>query len=308
MISALPILIGALLTLPGTPAGSDSAQVPARSAPPVYCDTLPGRSPTMRVGEKLTFSVRWGVVKAGTAVLETTGIRRLDGRPGYVVVSTATSNPVFDKVFPVRDRVVSLMDVDRLHSLYFEKHLREGKYRADQSIRFDHEAKLATYQDGKSFPIERGTFDVLAAFYRVRTMPLKVGQVFFIDSHADRKNYPLRVTVLGREEVETPAGKFMCLVVEPRLRSGAFFKNEGRLTVYLTDDDRRIPVLMRSKIAVGAISVILTQYSRPDDRARAGREDPADAGLPGGADAVLPVPAAPVPAARPVGDPAVARP
>lgn len=71
------------------------------------------------------------------------------------------------------------------------------------------------------------------------------------------------MTVRGREKVETPAGTFDCLVVEPTLRSGAFFKNEGKLTIWLTDDDRRMPVLMRSKLPIGAISVELTEYQRP---------------------------------------------
>jgi hypothetical protein len=72
------------------------------------------------------------------------------------------------------------------------------------------------------------------------------------------------VTVTGRERVETPAGAFDCLLVEPTLRSGAFFKNEGKLTIWLTDDARRMPVLMRSKLPIGAISVELIEWDRPD--------------------------------------------
>jgi hypothetical protein len=155
------------------------------------------------------------------------------------------------------------MDEDRLYSLYFEKHLREGRYRVDQQVRFDHVRGVATYHDGREAAIAPGAFDVLAAFYRVRTMPLQPGQRFFLESHDNRRNFPLRVTVQRRERVETPAGTFECLVVEPTLRSGAFFKNEGKLTIWLTDDDRRMPVLMRSKLPIGAISVELIEYQRP---------------------------------------------
>jgi hypothetical protein len=227
-------------------------------------DPPPGRNPAIVMGERLTFSVRYGVVKAGTAVLELKDEVRWGGRTTCQVVSTALSNSVFDKIYPVRDRVVSLMDPESLESLYFEKHLREGTYKADQSVRFDQEKGLATYQDGRQFQMAKGSLDVLAAFYRVRTMPLQVGQEFSLISHADRKNYPLRVTVIGREEVESILGPVSCLVVEPRLKSGAYFKNQGRLTIYLTDDDRRIPVLMRSKISVGSISVVLIKLERPD--------------------------------------------
>jgi hypothetical protein len=246
-------------SLPGVadslPGGIDS--------PAVAADSLPGRHSAIVVGERLVFSVRYGMIKAGTAVMEVVDRKKVDGRPGYHVVSTANSNSMFDGIYRVRDRVVSLMDEDRLYSLYFEKHLREGRYRADQQVRFDQVRAVATYQDGREAAVTPGAFDVLAAFYRVRTMPLQPGQTLFLESHDNRKNYPLRVTVRCRERVETPAGTFDCLVVEPTLRSGAFFKNEGKLTIWLTDDDRRMPVLMRSKLPIGAISVELIEYRRP---------------------------------------------
>jgi hypothetical protein len=237
-------------------------------------DSLPGRHPAIAVGERLVFTVRYGMIKAGTAVMEVVDRRRVGGRPAYHVVSTASSNAVFDGIYRVRDQVVSLMDEDRLYSLYFEKHLREGRYRADQQVRFDHERAVAIYHDGREAAITPGAFDVLAAFYRVRTMPLQPGQRFFLESHDNRKNYPLRVTVLRRERIETPAGVFDCLVVEPTLRSGAFFKNEGKLTIWLTEDDRRMPVLMRSKLPIGSISVELTEFRRPSPRPSAPQAAP----------------------------------
>jgi hypothetical protein len=240
----------------------DSAAAAANSLA-MAADSLPGRHSAITVGERLVFSIRYGMIKAGTAVMEVVDRKKVDGRPAYHIVSTANSNSVFDGIYRVRDRVISLMDEDRLFSLYFEKHLREGRYRVDQQVRFDHVRAVATYQDGREASISPGAFDVLAAFYRVRTMPLQPGQRFFLESHDNRRNFPLRVTVLRRERVETPAGTFDCLVVEPTLRSGAFFKNEGKLTIWLTDDDRRMPVLMRSKLPIGAISVELTEYRRP---------------------------------------------
>ena len=65
--------------------------------------------------------------------------------------------------------------------------------------------------------------------------------------------------VLGRDRVTTPAGAFNCVVIEPVLRAGGIFKNKGRLVIWLTDDERRMPVLMRSKVAIGSISVVLEE-------------------------------------------------
>ncbi len=243
--------------------GLPDSMAPGPDSTSANADSLPGRHSAIAVGERLVFTVRYGMIKAGTAVMEVVDRKKVGGRPAYHVVSTASTNSVFDGIYRVRDRVVSLLDEDHLYSLYFEKHLREGRYRADQQVKFDHERAVAVYHDGREAVITPGTFDALAAFYRVRTMPLEPGQRFFLESHDNRKNYPLRVTVLRRETVETPAGTFACLVVEPTLRSGAFFKNEGRLSIWLTDDDRRMPVLMRSKLPIGAISVELIEFQRP---------------------------------------------
>ena len=223
---------------------------------------MPGKSEAIRVGERLTFSVRYGFIRAGEASLEIAGIEEIDGHPCYHVVSRARSSSFFDRVFKVRDTVESWMDVDFLYSRRFRKKLREGGYRNETIVRMDQENRFAVYQDGRVFEFAAGAHDPLSAFYYVRTLALEAGQQIWLESHADRKNYPLEVKVWGREEIDTPAGKFQCLVLEPLLRTPGLFKHEGKLTIWLTDDERRMPVLMKSRVAIGSISVILTDYER----------------------------------------------
>jgi len=68
--------------------------------------------------------------------------------------------------------------------------------------------------------------------------------------------------VLGRERVKVPAGEFDCVAIEPMLNAGGIFKNKGRLVIWITDDARRMPVLMRSKVTIGSVSVLLVE-ARP---------------------------------------------
>jgi hypothetical protein len=224
---------------------------------------MPGKAAAIRVGEKLTFSVRWKFIRAGQATLEIVGIEEVDGYQCYHVVSRAKSNSFFDRIYKVRDTVESWMDVDFLYSRRFAKRLREGGYRKNQHITMDQENRLATYQNGQVFEFAAGAHDVLSAFYYVRTLNLEPGEEFWLESHADRKNYPLKIIVHRRERIEVPAGTFDCIVVEPMLRTPALFKHKGKLTIWLTDDDRRMPVQMNSKISVGSISVVMTEYERP---------------------------------------------
>lgn len=263
---SVPTADGSSAVPPSSPSDPDGVSTTADSEfppGPVVSQADCAEHASLRIGETLNFQIKWGVVPAGTATMSITEAKEVSGRPCLHVVATAVSNPVFDKVYPVRDQFESFMDSADLRSWAFKKHLREGKFRRDQVVRSDHAAGKAYYHDGKSYDLTPGAYDVLSAFYYVRTLPLVDGDEYFLDSHSDKKNYPIRVTVHRRERVSVPAGTFDCVVVEPTLRSGDFFKNEGSLTIWLTDDERRMPVQMKSKIPVGSISVELESFERP---------------------------------------------
>lgn len=213
------------------------------------------------VGERLVFSVGYGVIKAGTAVMEIPEIVRFNGKKCYHIVSTARSNKFFSVFFKVDDKVESFMDVHGLYSWRYDKHLREGKFKADVSMVFDQENHLAIYNQGKdTFEVAEYAQDVLSAFYFVRTQELIVGKSIFVANHTDKKNYPLEVKVLRKERVKVEAGEFDCLVVEPILKTPGIFEQKGSLRVWLTDDEVKMPVLMKSKVIIGSISTELISY------------------------------------------------
>lgn len=231
----------------------------ANELPPDSFATLtPGFVP-FGPGEKLVFSVQYGLVTAGEATLEVRNLAAIAGRPCYRIVSDARTNDFFSKFFSVRDRYESCMDTTSLYSLHYEKHLREGKFKRDDAVDFDQSAHRAIYKD-KTVPIPPRTQDVLSALYYVRTLPLHVGQSVSIANHTDGKNYPLIVKVLRKEHVKVDAGEFDCIVVEPILRGPGVFTQQGRLTVWLTDDRRRMPVLMKSKVVIGHVAAVLKSY------------------------------------------------
>jgi hypothetical protein len=210
-------------------------------------------------GEKLEFKVRWGPIKAGNATMEITETIEFQGRKCFRVVSTAESSKFFSAFFKVRDRVESFIDKEGLYSLHFEKHLREGKFKSDKFVDFDQQNHLAVA--GKdTIPVPPFVQDVLSALYYVRTQQLEVGKSLFVDNHTDNKNYPLEVKVLKRERVEVDAGTFDCLVVQPILQAAGVFEQKGTLTVWLTDDQKKMPVQMKSKVAIGSIITELKDY------------------------------------------------
>jgi hypothetical protein len=211
-------------------------------------------------GEKMVFSISYGVVDAGEGVLEVLGTTEFEGRTCYNIRSKATSNRFFSNIYKVRDKIISYIDVETHASRYFYKRLREGDYKKTVEVTFDHEAETARYSNGKEYPITAGVQDVLSAFYFVRNLELEQGKVYLVPAHSSRKSYDLKVIVHGMEEVETAAGKWNCFVVEPIILGEGLFKHEGKLTLYITDNEYRVPALIKTKVPVGSIDISLKEY------------------------------------------------
>ena len=212
------------------------------------------------VGEKLVYSVGYGMIKAGEASMEIKEITKIGENKCFHILSSAKSSKFFSVFFKVNDKIESFVDVYGLYPLRFEKHLMEGKYRADAYVEFDQKRKLAI--SGKdTIPIPVYVQDALSVLYYARTQKLEVGKSISVENYADKKNYLLEIKVYRKETVKVPAGKFDCIVVEPFLKGSTVFKHEGKLLVWLTDDQKKMPVLMKSKASfLGSINVSLKEY------------------------------------------------
>jgi hypothetical protein len=211
-----------------------------------------------RIGEYFQFSIDWSGLNGGNALMQVQNLTTVDGHRAWRIVTKAESNSFVSKFYKVRDRAESYVDADSLYTRRFEKHLREGSYRKDLQVRFDQARGKALYENGASYSVPPRVHDVLSAFYYVRTCPLPDGATISIPTHDNEKSYDMVVKVIRRERVEVPAGKFDCVLVEPVLKSEGIFKSKGQMLVWLSDDDRRIPVQVKSKVPIGSISVTLT--------------------------------------------------
>ncbi len=227
-----------------------------------------------QVGEKLTFVVRYGVIKAGEATMTVQEIAPVGDRSAYKIVSTAKSAKTFDLIFKVRDRVESWVDTQGIFSWKFNKMLREGSYKFDllvdyeqhmgianvQSIRYhDHEPLEIKKREQFTMNIPPYVLDILASFYYVRTQDIQVGMPLYLTNHDNKKVYDLKVIVQKKEIIEVRAGKFRCIIVQPVLMGEAIFKQKGELWVWLSDDQYKIPIQMKSAVFVGSITTELTK-------------------------------------------------
>lgn len=258
---AIRLSAAAALVLAAAVAGASGGE-PAVSGP----DSTAAAVPVSRIvpfgpGESLLFSIDYGPINAGEASLEVVDVTDADGSPCYVVESKASSNRFFSAFYMVRDKVVSHIDTRTLTTRFFSKRLREGDYRKNVAVRFDQAAGKARYLDGRVMDVPPGVQDVLSAFYFVRTLDLVPGEHTAISTHSSHKNYDLEVIVHDRETITVPAGTFDCMVVEPVLQGEGLFQHQGQLTIWISDDARRLPVLMKTKVKVGAIDASLKSFT-----------------------------------------------
>ena len=226
------------------------------------------QAPWMK-GERLEFDLCWGPITAGSATLEVKPAK--DGKTEFL--SFATGNKTINKIYPVNDTIYTRVRNKGLMTEVFRKRLHEGSFHNTSIIRFDRKGDKAwlsdtVFTDMKTRKVKRSAdtaitikgmeHSIMSAFYYVRTMPLTVGDTSRFSAVSGKKRYELKVLVHGKEELKTAAlGKVKTVKVEPVLDGDGIFVSKGRIFIWLTDDERRIPVLMQCEIALGSIKAKL---------------------------------------------------
>ena len=215
-------------------------------------------------GEKLEYKVGYQFVKAGDAYFHIQPKpATLKGRPCYDIRFEVRSLKSLDWLYRVQDIYRTVVDVDGIYPYFFEQRIREGGYRRDVKASFDHAQKKA-FSGDKVVPFPPFTHDIVSAFFYVRTMNLssmKRGEIIQLKNFFDDTTYTLGVKIQGKQTVTVESGTFKCIVIEPIVTSGGLFKSEGKILIWVTDDERKIPVKVSTKVIIGAIEAELVRYS-----------------------------------------------
>ncbi len=215
-----------------------------------------------RTPEKLVYNLSWLGIPVGTATQEITeegGIRR--------ITSTARSNDWLSAFFPVEDVIDSTLATNGAPfpglTRHYRMQIREGSHRRDREIVFEQEKGTAHYHDRRSgerldIPIGPITYDIYGSFYYVRYLPLEVGRPVSVNVLDGKELRAIEVRVLRRERLKTVLGELDTIVIRPMVRSEGVFEGKGVVTIWLTDDARRIPVRAQTKVKVGSVVATLS--------------------------------------------------
>jgi hypothetical protein len=237
---------------------------PLAGAGEAAADPLPKGLRPFSPGEKLVYNLSWSnIISAGTAVMEVRKER--PAADGEVVrfVSTARSIGLVDKFYPVRDVVQSVFDLSTRESLSYTMDQSHGKRKKLRELIFDHGRRKVTVRESGAeavFDIPKQTQDALSSLYYVRLSDeLVIGKTVTVNVNDNGKNWSVEIYVLAKEKIKTPAGEFNTVKVKTYPKYEGVFMHKGEIFIWFTDDERKVPVLMKSTITIGSIMGTLTE-------------------------------------------------
>ncbi len=233
-----------------------------------------------KAGEKISYDLyyNWGLIwinagRANFSVMSTT----YKEKPSYYLSATGHSLKSFDKFYFVRDTLATIVEKESFLPKYHKRIVREDSYRAKDEYWFrdigQNKTTVTTHcHRKKGFNIDTLTLnnnvtDLVTAIYKIRNSNFKglkknESLPFSIIIDDDDEQFNLSLKYLGKEKIKLHNGrKYNCIKLRPQLITGSVFKDEDAMTVWITDDKNRIPVMIETKIRVGSLKVMLKSVS-----------------------------------------------
>ena len=222
-------------------------------------------------GERMEYDVRLGALgRRGDGYMEVISVDTVRGRAAYHVAMAYSGGLLFAKV---SDHYQSWFDIHDLMTLRFIQDIDQLNYERYKHFEIFPEERRFERRDAivsGDMPTDRPLDDV-SFFYFARTLPLEVGAEYIFDRYFRENGNPVILRVLRRDTVEVPAGRFATIVVQPIIQTSGLFGQGGEAELYFSDDERRILVLMRSKVPlIGSLSLHLRSVREGVPLARSG--------------------------------------
>ncbi|MES2239503.1 MAG: DUF3108 domain-containing protein [Bacteroidota bacterium] len=220
------------------------------------------------VGEWFKFRIHYGFVNAGYATLEVKDAT-VNNKKVFHVVGKGFTTGVSRFFFKVADVYESYIDKDSGNPYQFVRNINEGGYTKNQEGFFNQDSNKIVVKDykrktEKTFVIPKNTQDILSTFYYLRNYPtidkIKPGEFIAIDMFFDEETTKFKLKFMGREDITTKFGVVSSMVFRPLVQSGRVFKEQESLTVWVSDDENRLPIRIKADLAVGSLKADLDAF------------------------------------------------
>ncbi len=226
------------------------------------------RTQTYESGEWLKFRVHYGFITGGYATISVKD-EVLDGKAVHHIKGFGETTGIVGFTFGVEDYYESWVDKETDLPYKFLRKIDEGGHTKHRVIKFDQKGQKAYIDDKKhnkqkTIATEPSVQDMVSAMFymrnRLETKKIKEGEEFKLSMFFDGENYPFRMKFLGRETIRTKFGKVESLIFRPLVQSGRVFKEEESLTIWVSDDDNKIPLRIKADLAVGSLKADLDAF------------------------------------------------
>ena len=214
-------------------------------------------------GERLTYNVKIGIINSGSAHMEVLGIDSIREEPSYHLEMSLKGSLLFGAV-QVNDHYQSWLGTRSVSSHRYISDVNQLTYSRYRNFEFRPEEM--SWEETESGDMGRLAtalpLDDISFLYFVRTLPLEIGQTYTLPRYFKKEGNPVVIKVEGKRVVEVPAGTFNTIVVRPIIKTRGLFSEGGEAELYLTDDDNKHLVYLRSKIPiVGSVTLHLESIS-----------------------------------------------
>jgi hypothetical protein len=220
------------------------------------------------VGEWFKFRIHYGLINAGYATLEVQEAVR-NNKKVYHAVGKGYTTGMSRFFFKVEDLYESYFDKETGKPYQFVRKIDEGGYKKNQEGFFNQATNKILVKDYKAytentFSVPENAQDIMSTFYYLRNYPtidkLKVGEAVAIDMFFDNETTKFKLKYLGNQDIETKFGIVPTMVFRPLVQSGRVFKEQESLTVWISDDDNKLPIRIKADLAVGSIKADLDGF------------------------------------------------
>ncbi|WP_026703723.1 DUF3108 domain-containing protein [Flavobacterium soli] len=228
----------------------------------------PQKERAFDVGEWFKFRMHYGIVNAGYATLEVKeGVK--NNKKVFHAVGKGWTTGMTKFFFKVDDTYESYFDKETGNPYQYVRKIDEGGYTKNQQGFFDHTKHTVLVKDyknkkEKTIVIPANTQDILSTFYYLRNHPtideLKVGESISIDMFFDDETTKFKLKYIGKEDIKTKFGTIPCMVFRPYVQAGRVFKEQESLTVWISDDDNKMPIRIKASLAVGSLKADLDGF------------------------------------------------
>ncbi len=228
----------------------------------------PQKERAFDAGEWFKFRIHYGIVNAGYATLEVKEDVK-NNKKVFHAIGRGYTTGMTKLFFKVDDDYESFFDKETGNPYQYIRKIDEGGYKKNEEGFFNQTNDKILVKDyknknEKTIPVPNNVQDILSTFYYLRNHPtidkLKIGESISIEMFFDGETTKFKLKFIGKEDLETKFGIVSTMIFRPYVQAGRVFKEQESLTVWISDDDNKMPLRIKASLVVGSIKADLDGF------------------------------------------------